>query len=200
MHHGRRDVDLGGLRQAVPLVRQSGRDLGHDRRIAQDAAVIERGRHDATMPPPALAFAGQQPAAEPGLQQPPRDVRPDVIGGIVEEDVLDRLRLVDDEGPPPQQLSRDDVLLVGLGREGRNRAVPHGAQELPQAHALLRRPRRGENGGPGLVHHRHRRLLPFPIGSTEPPLRSAREPPFRRIVKTRSVVDRFASSRAERLF
>ena len=104
---------------------------------------------------PALAFARQQSAAEPGLEQPPGDVGPNVISGIVEEDVLDRLRLVDDEGPAPQQLARQDICFVSLGRKRRDRAVPHGAQELPKTHALLRRFRRGENGGAALFHHRH---------------------------------------------
>src|SRR5215831_18713710 len=127
------------------------------------------------MPSPALTFTCEQTTAEPGLQQPAPDVCPDIIRDVVEQDLLDCLRLVDDEGPPPQQFARKNILLVSLGREGRDRAVAHGAQELPQTHALLRRPRRRQRGSAALVHDGHHASLSRPTGGPNSVLRSMRE-------------------------
>ena len=66
LHHRRRHIDFARRRQRVPFCQQRLGDVGHDRRIARDAARIEGRRHDAPMAAPGLAFAGQEAAAEPG--------------------------------------------------------------------------------------------------------------------------------------
>ena len=58
MHHGGRDIGFARLRECIPFRQQPLRHLGHDRRVAGNAARIERWRHDAAMAPPRLALAG----------------------------------------------------------------------------------------------------------------------------------------------
>ena len=104
-----------GAVNASHFAKQSLRDLGHDRCVARDTARIEGRRHDAAMAAPGLALAGQETAAEPGLKQAAADLGLGVVRGIVQQHVPDRARLVDDEGPPPQNAVRDNVGAEAFG-------------------------------------------------------------------------------------
>lgn len=138
MHHRRRGVDFAAVRQRVPLRQQRQRFLGHDRRVADDAAGIEGRRHDAPMLAPGLAFAGQEAAAEPRLQQPAADFGFDVIRRIVQEHVTDRARLVDDEHAAPEDALGDDIGVEIVGSVSGQRIFAHQAERLPQAGLTLR--------------------------------------------------------------
>src|SRR6202034_3305004 len=111
---------LAAVRQRIPLFQQPLRHLGHDRRIAYDAARIEGGRHDAAMAPPGFAFTGEEPAAEPRLEQAAADFGLDVVRSVVEQDVTDRARLVENEPAAPENALRDNV-----GAENFRPCMPH---------------------------------------------------------------------------
>ena len=155
VHHRAGDVDLAPVGKRIPFLDELLRDLGHDRRIAGDAARIERRRHDAPMAAPGFAFGGEQAAAEPGLEQAARQLGLDVVGSVVEEHVPDGARLVDDDGAPPQQPAHQDVGVEILRRKRRKRVVAKHAQELTEAQAALRQPRRGKDGGFAAIDDAH---------------------------------------------
>ena len=155
VHHRAGDVDLAPVGKRIPFIDELLRDLGHDRRIAGDAARIERWRHDAPMATPGFAFGGEQAAAEPGLEQAARQLGLDVVGSVVEEHVPDGARLVDDDGAPPQQPAHQDVGVEILRRKRRKRVVAKHAQELTEAQAALRQPRRGKDGGFAAIDDAH---------------------------------------------
>src|SRR5262249_48192583 len=128
---------------------------GHDRRIAGDAARIESRRHDAAMAAPGLALAGQKAAAKPGLEQTAADLGLGVVRGIVQQYVPDGVRLVDDEGPPPQNAVGDDVRAEAFRLVRCQRVLADGAQELPKTHAAFRPPWLGKNGKLAVLDARH---------------------------------------------
>ena len=68
MHHRCRNIDLTEVGQGIPLLKQARCYLGYDRRIADDAAMVEGGRHDAPMPAPGFSLTGQETAAEIRVQ------------------------------------------------------------------------------------------------------------------------------------
>jgi hypothetical protein len=159
VHHRRRDVDLGTRRPRIPFGEEPFGDLGHDGRIADDAAVVEGRRHDAAMPAPGLALAGEQPAAQTWLEQAPGDLRLVIVGGVVEQNMLDCAGLVDEEGALPEQSPFENVGSIGLGTVGRDRIVPKHAQELKERQRSLGHLRLGKPGrrrsGPPLVDDAH---------------------------------------------
>jgi hypothetical protein len=61
---------LSGVGQSIPLLEQTRCYLGYDRCIADDAAVIEGGRHNPPVPAPGFSLAGQAPVAESGFKEP----------------------------------------------------------------------------------------------------------------------------------
>lgn len=142
VHHRRRDVGDARLGQRVPLRQQLLGDCGHDRRVAGDAARIERRRHDAAMTPPGFAFAGQKPAAKTRLQQAAADLGFGVVRRIVEQHVADGVRFVDDEHAAPHDALHDDVGVEIFFAVSGQRVLAHGAQRLPQISPCLRLARR----------------------------------------------------------
>ena len=95
------------------------------------------------MAPPGVAFAGEEPAAEPRLEQAAADLGLSVIRGVVEEDVPDRARLVENEHAAPENALRNNVG-AEIFRPVRGQSIlAHFAQRFSQIGAGLRRTRRG---------------------------------------------------------
>jgi hypothetical protein len=141
-------------------------DLGHRRRIADDAAVVEGRCHDAPMPAPGLSFARQEPATEAGLEQPPRDLGLVIVGGVIEQNVPDGAWLVDEKSAFPEQPPRENVGGVGFGAIRCERVVAQHPHELQQRQRSLwhlrhrqRRRRRARSLTP--FNDAHRPLSPW---------------------------------------
>ncbi len=145
-HHLRHHVEAGARRKLVPARQHRRRRLCHQRRIGHQAAVVEGGRHDAALPSPRLAVAGEQPLAEARLQQAAGDPALHVVAGIVQEDALDAAGRVHDEIALPENAALDHRALVGLLAVCCHRAVAQRAQEAqqrqPAAEPRRRRQRR----------------------------------------------------------
>ena len=70
VHHRCRNIDLTEVGQCIPPLKQAACYLGYNRRITDDAAMVEGGRHDAPMPAPGFSLAGQEAAAQSGFEEP----------------------------------------------------------------------------------------------------------------------------------
>jgi hypothetical protein len=128
MHHGGRDVGFAWLCERIPFRQQRLRHLGHDRRVTGNAARIECRRHDAAMAPPCLALAGQKPAAQCRLKNTPSNLRLRVVRRIVQQDVANGFRLVDDEDTAPQNALCNNISAEILWCVSGRGIVAHGPE------------------------------------------------------------------------
>jgi hypothetical protein len=138
----------------IPFRQQLLRHLGHDRRVAGNAVRIERWRRDAAMAPPRLALAGQKPAAECGLKNAPSNLRLRVVRRVVQQDMANGFRLVEDEHTARQ--NANNVGAEILWRVGGPRIVTHGAERLPQVGAALSLGRAGVHRDRAAIDGAHR--------------------------------------------
>jgi hypothetical protein len=92
--------------------------------------MVEGGRHGAAMLAPGLAFRGDEPFAEARLENAASDLGFPIVRRVVEQNMLDRPRLVDQEPAASEHAS---------SRRCRVRRLPHrrwrpccraGAEEL----------------------------------------------------------------------
>jgi hypothetical protein len=127
-HHGGSDVGFAWLCERIPFRQQRLRHLGHDRRVFGNAARIEGRCHDAAMAPPRLALASQKPAAKRRLENAPSNFRLRVVRRVVQQDVANGFRLVDDEHTAPQNTLRNNVRAEILRRVGGRGIVAHGTE------------------------------------------------------------------------
>ena len=131
VHHRHCNIDVATLRQLFPFFQQGPGDVGRDWRVACDAARIERGRHDAPVVTPGLAFAGQQPAAEARLEDAAADFGLGVVRGVIQHHAPDRVGIVEDEHAAPQNPLFNDIGVEALRRIGGRGVFAHGAERLP---------------------------------------------------------------------
>ena len=93
--------------------------------VACDAPGAECRRHDAAVPAPGLAFAGDETVAQRRRQQRANDLRLDVVRGIVLQDVLHAVRMVHQEVVEPEEFPLGDVFPEVGGVEAADQAVAH---------------------------------------------------------------------------
>src|SRR5271170_798330 len=89
------------------------------------------------MPAPGLALAGQKPAAKARLQQAPADLGFGVVRCVVQHNVPDRLRFIDDEHAAPKNALVNDVGGETLRRISDCGVFAHGAERLPEVAAAI---------------------------------------------------------------
>jgi hypothetical protein len=143
--HVDRAVPAGG---AQP-VDQHDRLVRHDARLSGDAAVREGRLHDAALLAPKGALAGQEAVAErpPGVHEPDALV---VVGGVVGEDVLGVLRVIEEvQGLGPDRQFRRVAEPVGRGHHHAEPVPAHGQQHPPGGRPGGSRRRGGPAGACG---------------------------------------------------
>ncbi len=111
--------------------------------MRETAAGEKVGATSFSLQPPAFAFGIQEAIAKHRAQQLPGDIRPDIVGGIVEQHAADHLRAAD-EVHPQMQKPRADVRHVEGG-------FRHLMQDIAQPPAIKAAP-------PGLPSRRTWRL------------------------------------------
>ena len=129
-----------------PALAQFRRRLGHRGHVGRDALAAEGGGEEVTGMLPTRALGGDQAVAQHRAQLTAHGDRLDVVGGVAEEDVLNRLRVVDEEHPDKGVGAIDEGILVG-------RARPYGEDVVAHDPARLL------EGRPRGRRHRRRRLL-----------------------------------------
>src|SRR5262245_54708142 len=97
VHHRGANIYLTRIRQDVPPRQQLARYCSNNRCVGLHATDVKGRRHNAAMASPGLSLAGQKAAAEPRLKEPPRELRLSVICSVIEQNMPNTARLVDDE-------------------------------------------------------------------------------------------------------
>src|SRR5271163_4415793 len=97
------------------------------------------------MPPPRLSFRGDEPSAETRFQNAASDLGLLIVCRIIEQNVLDRFWLVDEESIAPKHLPLDDVALVCFLGVGGDHVVAQRAKKLKQRQARAPRHRRWQH-------------------------------------------------------
>jgi hypothetical protein len=99
--------------------------------------MIERWRHDASMASPRFSLTGQEASAEARFKESASKFRFRVVVGIVQQNMPNGVRLIDDKPSAPQQSLRDDVFVESLWRIGSKRIFADGSQELSEGRSIL---------------------------------------------------------------
>src|SRR5690349_16031358 len=101
VHHRGAYIDLAPVRQNVPPYQQLARYRSNDWYVGRYATSVKGGCHNPTVASPGLSLAGQKAAAEPRLKEPPGELRFSIICGVIEQNMPNTARLVDDEPAAP---------------------------------------------------------------------------------------------------
>ena len=119
--------------------------VGEERRNARR----QRGGDGATLMPPFLALAQEKAAADDRTQDANAGRRAAIVGGIVDQDMMNGLGRVEQNALPAQEPVDQDVLLIGPLRPHGERIAAQGPQEaIPvEVPCLGHRPRRVEQLG-----------------------------------------------------
>jgi hypothetical protein len=118
--------------------------LGEQRGEGGHGAREKRRRHQPPLGAPGVALGGEEPLADDRAQDPMDQARPAVVGGIIDEDVLDLIRVahaVNDEIPRAELAIRN--FEIALRHRAQGVAPRLGGHQLPEARAPFERLRRG---------------------------------------------------------
>src|SRR5215472_4048147 len=101
VHHRGAYIDLARIRQNVPSCQQLARYPSNDWYVSLQAMAVKRRRHNPAMASPCLSLAGQKTAAEARLKQPPGKLRLFIVCSVIEQNMPNTARHVDDEPAAP---------------------------------------------------------------------------------------------------
>src|SRR5262245_37031065 len=101
VHHRGANIDLTRVRQNVPPRQQLARYRSNDWCVGLHATDVKGRRHNPAMASPGLSLAGQKAASDPRLKESPLKLRFSIICSVIEQNMPNTARLVDDEPAAP---------------------------------------------------------------------------------------------------
>src|SRR6185437_8937571 len=117
-----------------------------------DDARRHRRRDGATLVLPVLALAEQQATTGDRAENADRGGGAAVVARVLDQDVMDRLRRVEQHLRPPERAAFDHIAFVGVVRPHQQRIGADGREERPQGRHLARVVG-ARRDGEGLVGH-----------------------------------------------